>query len=45
MCPECLAEINDVQNRRYQYPFTNCTHCGPRLSIINISVSIESNNS
>ncbi len=33
-CPDCIAEILDPQNRRYQYPFTNCTNCGPRFSII-----------
>ena len=33
-CPDCASEILDPSNRRYLYPFTNCTNCGPRFSII-----------
>jgi len=33
-CPACLADIRDPNNHRYRYAFTNCTHCGPRLSIV-----------
>jgi len=33
-CPDCLKEIFSPSNRRYLYPFTNCTNCGPRFSIM-----------
>src|SRR5512142_1373480 len=32
--PDCLAEVFNPQNRRYLYPFTNCTNCGPRYTIV-----------
>ena len=34
ICKECEKELLDINNRRYQYPFINCTHCGVRYSII-----------
>ncbi len=35
MCAACFTEMLDPLSRRYRYPFTNCTHCGPRLTIVN----------
>ncbi len=33
-CPECLAEVGTPGERRYRYPFANCTNCGPRYTIV-----------
>ncbi|HEX9859986.1 MAG TPA: carbamoyltransferase HypF, partial [Nitrospirota bacterium] len=33
-CPDCINEVRDAKDRRFGYPFTNCTNCGPRYSIV-----------
>jgi hydrogenase maturation protein HypF len=34
VCEECMAEVLEPEDRRYRYPFANCTNCGPRFTII-----------
>ncbi len=34
LCEDCLRELLDPDDRRFHYPFTNCTNCGPRLTIV-----------
>ncbi len=34
ICDDCLRELYDAKDRRYRYPFLNCTNCGPRFTIV-----------
>lgn len=34
VCDDCLREVSNPKDRRYQYPFTNCANCGPRFTIV-----------
>lgn len=34
VCPDCKREVDDPSDRRHRYPFTNCTNCGPRFTIV-----------
>jgi hydrogenase maturation protein HypF len=34
LCPDCRAEMDDPSDRRYRYPFTTCTNCGPRFTLV-----------
>lgn len=34
VCPTCISEMKNVENKRYRYPFINCTQCGPRYTMI-----------
>lgn len=35
VCADCMSEVKDPYDRRYGYPFTTCTNCGPRYTVIN----------